>query len=258
MRDAETIIVTLDQQPFASFDLAAKMRDFLTNESEHHYRVDLFDADNESAGFIIIRTPKQQKTHGPSLDIKNSKKSKQENQNSQHEPEPSSKITINKIYHPALRTYFLYIPLAIVGLFLVFFAVELWLFVLSMLGMKELPTWVDGGLLVIGTQIVGSTWVGRLMLIVLINYYGTALLIDSHGLTLKQGVLTRDVTHIRFSEIRTIGLRQGLLDRLLNIGILEFASSGTDDVDIRFINIANPTGVKAKIEAIIEQQIQGQ
>lgn len=54
----------------------------------------------------------------------------------------------------------------------------------------------------------------------------------------------------------TVGLRQGLLDRLLNIGILEFAASGTDDVDIRFINIADPTGVKAEIAVFIEQQTQ--
>ena len=45
----------------------------------------------------------------------------------------------------------------------------------------------------------------------------------------------------------------GILDRLLNIGILEFTSSGTGEVDIRFFNIANPTGIKADIEAIIEQ-----
>ena len=38
------------------------------------------------------------------------------------------------------------------------------------------------------------------------------------------------------------------------MSLLEFASSGTDDVDIRFINIANPAGVKAEIETIFEQQ----
>jgi len=165
---------------------------------------------------------------------------------------------IKKTFHPALRTYLLYFPLLVIALVLVLFTVELWGMVLSILDIKGLSAWVNGEVLVNSTQMIGSVGIIWILLTVLINYYGTTLLIDSHGLTFNKGIVTRNVTHIRFAEIRTIGLRQGLLDRLLNIGILEFASSGTDDVDIRFINIANPTGVKAEIETIIEQQIQGQ
>jgi len=256
MHEAETVILNLDQLPFESFDMAAKMRDLLINESVHQYRVDLFEIDNESAGFVIIRTQKEQRLSSSDRDQECDSFLK--NQTDQQPLFSSSKRVNNKTYHPALRTYLLYFPLAVAALVLVLFAVELWVVVLSKLEIKGLPVWIDGGLLVNSTQMIGSVCVIWILSAVLINYYGTALVIDSHGLTFKKGILTRDVTHIRFSEIRTIGLRQGLLDRLLNIGILEFASSGTDDVDIRFINIANPTGVKAKIEAIIEQQIQGQ
>ena len=233
------MIFNLDQQPFDSFDSAAKMRDLLIKESDHLYRVDLFEPGNEAAGFIIIR-------------------SLQESGNEADYLTNTTGTVKSKTYHPALRTYLLYFPLAVGALFLVLFAVELWGVVLSILDIKGLPVWIDGGVLVNLTKMAGSILIIWISSTVLINYYGTALVIDSHGLTFKKGILTRDVTHIRFSEIRTIGLRQGLLDRLLNIGILEFASSGTDDVDIRFINIANPTGVKAEIEAIIEQQIQSQ
>ncbi len=232
------MIFNLDQQPFESFDSAAKMRDLLTKESDHQYRVGLFEPGNEAAGFVIIR-------------------SLQESVNQADYPTNTTGTIKSKTYHPALRTYLLYCPLVVGSLVLMLFAVELWGVVLSIIDIKGLPVWIDGGVLVNSTQMIGSVCIIWIMSAVLINYYGTALLIDSHGLTFKKGILTRDVTHIRFSEIRTIGLRQGLLDRLLNIGILEFASSGTDDVDIRFINIANPTGVKAEIEAIIEQQIQG-
>lgn len=232
------MIFNLDQQPFDSFDSAAKMRDMLIQETEHRYQVELFEPGNEAAGFVIIQT----------------------SQKSVNNTGYSSKTgTIsNKVYHPALRSYWLYCPLAVAALLLIFFAIELWTIVLSILDSKGLPAWIDGGLLVNTTQMIGAVGIIWIVLTVLINYYGTSLLIDSHGLTFKQGIVTRDVTHIRFADIRTLGLRQGLLDRLLNIGILEFASSGTDEVDIRFINIANPTGVKAEIEAIIEQQIQGQ
>lgn len=234
------MIFNLNQQPFDSFDSAAKMRDVLIKETENRYQVELFEPGNEAAGFVIKRTPQ------PSV-------------NDTGYPENMNAKTgtmTNKVYHPALASYLLYFPLAILALLLTLFAVELWSVILSVLDIKGLPVWIDAGLLIHSTQIIGAAGVSWIVSAVLINYYGTSLVIDSHGLTFKQGILTRDVTHIRFAEIRTVGLRQGLLDRLLNMGILEFAASGTDDVDIRFINIADPTGVKAEIAALIEQQTQ--
>ncbi len=251
MNKTQVVIKNIDQKSFVSFEQAATMRDLLMEESTHHYQVELFEEGNELAGFVVTRKSESQENlatqeviyewkDDPSL----SDKKKTENFIS---------LPINKVYHPALRTYFLYIPLAMVGIVLVIFSVELWMFALSILGLSALPGWVDGVLLIIITQMMGGAWLVWLLSGVLLNYYGTALFIDGRGLTFKKGIITRDVTNVRFDEIRTIGLRQGIFDRLLNIGTLEFASSGTDDVDIRFTNMANPTGVKAEIEDIIER-----
>ena len=253
MSDSPAIILNLDQQPFENFDLAAKMRDLLINESKHHYRVELFEADNETAGFIVKRTNNEQQP--PNEDGKPEHLNIQKNLQSTKQQSDLISEVQNKTYHPALRTYLLQTPLALVELVMVLFPVELWIVILSVTGIKGLPLWIDGDWLVNSTQIVGTVCLVWQLSGILINYYGTALVIDSRGISYKQGLLTRDIINVRFAEIRTIGLRQGILDRLLNIGILEFASSGTDDVDIRFINIANPAGVKAEIEAIIEQQI---
>jgi len=250
MSDVSAKIFNLDQLPFESFDMAAKMRDLLINESVHQYQIDLFDVDNESAGFVINRIQKEPHL---SKDRELNVGGNVEKQTDQQASFSCSTRVINKIYHPALRTYLFYTPLIIVGLILVLFTVDIWHFVLSILGVKALPVWIDDDLLINFTQLAGSVSVIWLLSDVLIDFYGTALIIGSHGLTFKQDILTRDVIHIRYADIRTIGLRQGILDRLLNIGILEFASPGTDEVDIRFFNIANPAGVKADIEAIIEQ-----
>ena len=252
MNKTQAVIKNIDQKPFVSFEQAATIRDLLMGESIHQYQVELFEEGNESAGFVVIRQSEGQENlatqkviyewkDDPSM---SSDKEKNEYFTSQ---------SVNKVYHPALRTYFLYIPLAMVGIVLVLFAVELWMFVLSLLGLSGLPGWIDGLLLISVTQVMGGAWLVWLLSGVLLNYYGTALFIDGRGLTFKKGIITRDVTNVRFDEIRTIGLRQGIFDRLLNIGTLEFASSGTDDVDIRFTNMANPTGVKAEIEDIIER-----
>ena len=238
--DVQTRILNLDQQPFESFDRAAKMRDLLMKESVHHYRVELVEAGNESAGFMVTRGGIGQDTHAV-------------NRHSRHEEVNPRIQVLHKVYHPALRTYLLHMPVIIIGLILVLFAVDVWEFVLSLLDMKGLPGWIDGGLLVNMTQIAGSLLIVWLLSGMLINYYGTSLVIDSRGISFKRGILTRDVTNVRFAEIRTIGLRQGILDRLLNIGILEFASSGTDDVDIRIHNIADPKMLRDTIQRFVNQ-----
>ncbi|PKM38189.1 MAG: hypothetical protein CVV06_01880 [Gammaproteobacteria bacterium HGW-Gammaproteobacteria-10] len=132
------------------------------------------------------------------------------------------------------------------------FAKQLWVFVLTAMGVTRLPAWIDASLLIDATAWIGLLWLAWLVIGVLLAYFGTTLTVDERGITYRRGILVRDMTHVRFQEIRRVGLRQGLLDRLLNTGILEFASSGTDDVDIRFIGIANPARVRAEIEERIE------
>ena len=61
--------------------------------------------------------------------------------------------------------------------------------------------------------------------------------------------IAREFISIRFSEIKTIGVKQGILARLLNVGNLEFASSGSDGVDIIFTNIVNPGATKNHINS---------
>lgn len=249
-------IYNLDEKPFENFEQAAQMRDLLMGQSNHYFRVELFDSDDSPSGFVVVKT----------LNIQDHSSHGLSNELDKGTPEDTVKIAdqtkgdllsdteaIYKIYHPALRTYFLRIPLLLVGFVMVIFALELWVLFLSFLGLGGLPKGISPDLLVNGTQMLGSVLILWLMSGALLNFYGTKLIVDHRGITFNQGILSRDETNVRFSEIRTIGLRQGIFDRLLNIGILEFASSGTDDVDIRFINMPNPAGVKAEIETLIER-----
>jgi len=224
--------------PFVAFEKAAWMRDTLMLQSPHVFQVELFDKDEPSKGFVVSKVLKEVALEEESSQV-------MENQ-------IQDSIAI-KIYHPALRTYCLHIPLLLAGFVLVFFAVELWSLILSLAGLRGLPSAINPVFLVNTTKFMGSIWILWLMAGVLLNYYGTRLIIDHRGITFNRGIWTRDETNVRFSEIRTINLRQGLLDCLLNIGILEFASSGTDEVDIRFINMPGPGKVKADIEALIER-----
>lgn len=235
-------ILNLNGEPFASAETAEKLRDLLNTEAEHfsagcRYKIDVTLDDNNTPKFVVARSK-------PSL----------------VRPESPEHVdysvsdgggTIN-VYHPALRVYIFALPWFAASAAMYLFAKQWWIFALTVMGVKRLPAWFDVSLLVEATSWVGFLWLAWLVIGVLLKYYGTTLTIDDRGISYQRGILVRDVTNVRFHEIRRVGLRQGLLDRLLNIGILEFASSGTDDVDIRFVGIANPERVRAEIEERVE------
>ncbi|MBE0436807.1 MAG: PH domain-containing protein [Methylomicrobium sp.] len=236
-------ILNLDGKPFERMETAEQMRDLLNRESAHfqegnRYRVDETADDNTIPKFVVVRSRSAQPKPRSVRDVVED-----------HADEQSG---ATKIYHPALRVYLFSLPWFLASTAMYLFAKQLWVFVLTAMGVTRLPAWIDASLLIDATGWIGLIWLAWMVIGVLLAYYGTTLTVDERGITYQRGILVRDVTHVRFNEIRRVGLRQGLLDRLLNTGILEFASSGTDDVDIRFIGISNPARVRAEIEERIE------
>ncbi|WP_404357246.1 PH domain-containing protein [Methylotuvimicrobium sp. KM1] len=231
-------ILNLDGKPFDRMETAEFMRDLLNRESArfqtgNRYQVDETVDENNVARYVVVRADNAQQPLLTSDDVDN-------------------KLGASTVYHPALRVYLFSLPWFLASTAMYLFAKQLWVFVLTAMGVTRLPAWIDASLLIDATAWIGLLWLAWLVIGVLLSYHGTTLTVDERGITYRRGILVRDVTHVRFHEIRRVGLRQGLLDRLLNTGILEFASSGTDDVDIRFIGIANPARVRAAIEDKIE------
>lgn len=244
---ADNVIFNLNRLPFHDFDSAARMRDLLHKESGHHYQVE--QNQNEGGGFVVIRSSRNDGNAGEYKNGDNAESHKQNGISSSHNAEQSILI-----YHPALRTYLLYLPILFAGVILLFFPQEIWSLVLSLIDNNALQNMANIGLLIKTTKAIGTV----ILLVngskVLYSYFAIALVVDDKGVTLKQGIIAQDIINIRFSEIKTVGLKRGIFERLINIGTLEFASAGSDGVDIRFINIANPVRVKAVIDELIERE----
>ncbi len=236
--EAEKVIYNLDHLPFRDFDSAARMRDLLHKESGHHYQVEQY---HDGGGFVVSRS---------------NQNGARENENDEQQGITSSSNTEQntQIYHPALRTYLLYLPILFAGAILLFFPQELWLLVLSFVDSRALQNMVDIELLIKTTKALGAITLLVNGSKVLYSYFAKALIVDDKGVALKQGIIAQDIINIRFSEIKTVGLKRGIFERLINIGTLEFASAGSDGVDIRFINIADPVRVKADIDELIERK----
>ena len=70
---------------------------------------------------------------------------------------------------------------------------------------------------------------------------GTTLLVTDRRVTLRRGILSRD--------IRNVQVRQGVLQRLFDVGDLGLSSSGQGGIEIEVAGIPHPRRVAALIDA---------
>lgn len=86
-------------------------------------------------------------------------------------------------------------------------------------------------------------------------YFASMLFFDEDGVVLKTGIIAQKQIQIRFGDIKTIGVDQTVLERILGIGTLELDSAGTDGVDIRFRRTVNPTAERRRIQHMIDNHV---
>lgn len=67
-----------------------------------------------------------------------------------------------------------------------------------------------------------------------------ALIVKPDEITLEQGLIGRHSIEISTKSIRTIQVRQSVLQRMLNVGDILIASAGTDGYEISAINMPDP------------------
>ena len=65
------------------------------------------------------------------------------------------------------------------------------------------------------------------------------------------GIIARNASSVKVTNIQTIGLDQNVIERLLNFGTLKFFSSGSSAEDVVFTGIRNPAKIRAYIESYI-------
>lgn len=77
--------------------------------------------------------------------------------------------------------------------------------------------------------------------------------VTGFGVEARLGIIAHQTVGLRFQDIRSMSIKQSLIERFLNVGLLEFASAGTDGVPVRFNKVANP----AKVLQIVKERMAG-
>ena len=76
----------------------------------------------------------------------------------------------------------------------------------------------------------------------------TRLTITERSTTLRTGILAKNTIEVQHRDIRSITIRQGLLQRLFGTGDVLICSAGTGGVEIAAQGFANPEGIKRVID----------
>jgi uncharacterized membrane protein YdbT with pleckstrin-like domain len=115
------------------------------------------------------------------------------------------------------------------------------------------------GALVVGVLvgIFASTGLGVVVFLVLfaiallvgfVRRVATVYTITNQRLRIQTGLLARRVQQTRIDRVQNVNTSQGVADRVLRVGTVDFDTAGTDDSEFRFVGVSSPAEVVAAID----------
>ncbi len=87
---------------------------------------------------------------------------------------------------------------------------------------------------------------GILFLMIMIPVWTTEIAVTNHRLIFKQGLLNRAVADLQLRAIEQVGLQQGFIARLFNMGRVQVHGTGVDDVHLPAI--ADPVALRDRFK----------
>jgi uncharacterized membrane protein YdbT with pleckstrin-like domain len=103
-------------------------------------------------------------------------------------------------------------------------------------------------------------WVAVAVLIVflvvlawgLIRRIATTYTITNRRLTIRSGLLSRELHETRLERVQNVNSRQRLLERLLGIGTVDFDTAGGAAYDFSFRGVEDPSGIVRTVNTALE------
>jgi len=95
-------------------------------------------------------------------------------------------------------------------------------------------------------------WVMFLMGLIVMAYrrFSHLYYIEDDRIEHRTGIIAKNVKSVRLSDLRNVNLDQGVVERLLGIGTLEFSSAGGSGIEVRWLGVKRPTRLKSEVEAL--------
>jgi uncharacterized membrane protein YdbT with pleckstrin-like domain len=127
----------------------------------------------------------------------------------------------------------------------------------AIIGFYLKGTLVAAGAGVLAGLIDSSTGLGILTFVVIvavtivvgfIKRVATVYTITDRRLNIKVGIIARKVQETRLQRVQNVNYDQGVYERLMRIGDVEFTTAGTDESNFVFAGVAQPEQVVQQVE----------
>jgi len=96
--------------------------------------------------------------------------------------------------------------------------------------------------------VVGAALVGLTVLAGLVNRVATVYTITDRRLNIKRGIVARKVQETRLQRVQNVNYNQGVYERIMQIGDVDFDTAGTDDSNFVFAGVAQPEHVVEQVD----------
>jgi uncharacterized membrane protein YdbT with pleckstrin-like domain len=106
-------------------------------------------------------------------------------------------------------------------------------------------------------KLIDSTGLGVLVFVAVValtilagfvKRIATVYVITDHRLNIKRGIVARKVQETRLQRVQNVNYTQGVYERIMQIGNVDFDTAGTDDSDFVFEGVAQPEQVVQQVE----------
>ena len=81
----------------------------------------------------------------------------------------------------------------------------------------------------------------------------TKYLITTQRLRISRGIVSKKVQETRLERVQNVNYEQGVLDRVLGVGTVDFDTAGTDDSEFRFEWVNDPEQVVRAVDQAVEE-----
>jgi uncharacterized membrane protein YdbT with pleckstrin-like domain len=96
--------------------------------------------------------------------------------------------------------------------------------------------------------IVFAGIVGLTILAGFIKRVATVYTITDRRLNIKKGIIARKVQETRLQRVQNVNFNQGVYERIMQIGDVEFTTAGTEESNFVFAGVAQPEEVVEQVD----------
>lgn len=150
----------------------------------------------------------------------------------------------DKFLRPALRGFFLYWIYISLSTFVVMFPMTTISIFMASDNMDKIGDWPW---MISIIQILGFMMGAFYGLKIFVQWLGNRYKLGVNDVESAEGIVARNKSNVRYAHIRSAEVKQGVIDRLLDVGSVELATAGSADVEIIFKGVLDPVAIQNEV-----------